>query len=165
MSLPLVTEEEVHEIIDIDSSVTSIDPFITVAHLIVENVIGSSPIMTNEMLKEVERWLSAHFVCIRDPRATSEGANGLSISYEGQPGKFLQSTRYGQQACLLDLSGSLANLGKTPVRFNVINAALGTPQSAIPSWLREYMAQGGVIHTKRSAEVEPNDEVMVRSIG
>ena len=107
-----VTEAEVREIIDVDASL-DLTPFITAANLLVTKVITDSS-MTDEHLKEIERWLSAHFTAIRDQRSATEqaGAGGATaqISYQYKLGLNLQVTLYGQQALLLDTSGALAGL-------------------------------------------------------
>jgi len=80
-----VVDAEVREIIDVDSSITSLTPFITVANLLVTDKLAGTG-LSAEMLKEIERWLSAHFVAIRDPRAKSESIGGISVTYEGRLG-------------------------------------------------------------------------------
>jgi len=65
---------------------------------------------TDTRLELIERWLSAHFIAIRDPRVASEGAEGLSQSFMYKVGLGLQQTTYGQQAMLLDTKGGLSSL-------------------------------------------------------
>lgn len=103
-----VTDADVKEILD-----TMIDttPFITAANLLVTDKLGSSDLSTS-MLKEIERWLAAHFVCARDPRARTESIGAATKTYEGQAGLRLSSTRYGQNVMLLDTTNTLASLGK-----------------------------------------------------
>ena len=105
-----VNDAEVRAIIDVDTTITDLAPFITIANLLVEDKLASSG-TSEAMLKEIERWLAAHFVAIRDPRAKSESIGGISVSYFGQAGEGLKSTLYGQQALALDLSGALAKSG------------------------------------------------------
>ncbi len=113
-----VTQAEVEEIVEIDSSI-SITPFITVATLIVdEELVGRG--LSDARLKEIERYLAAHFYCVRDPRVTSESA-GVSASYEGSAGQNLSRTRYGQQAILLDTTGILASMNAAQTRRAFIN--------------------------------------------
>lgn len=120
-----VTDEEVREIIDIDSTITDLTPYITIANIVVnKNCVDSS--LDDAQLKEIERWLAAHFVCIRDPRSASEKAGSVAISYQYKLGLGLQSSQYGQQAIMLDSSGALARLnkGKKPTKIQFVGGGL-----------------------------------------
>lgn len=112
-----VTDQEVKEIFD-----TTIDtsPFIIAASKIIDNKLSTK--FSEEVLKEIERWLAAHFVCARDPRAISETVGNTSINYSGSYGLGLDSTHYGQMVKILDSSGTLANLGKKIARIDTIQA-------------------------------------------
>ena len=118
-----VTDAEVREIIDIDTSITNITPFITIANLMVTEKLGDSG-LSAEMLKEIERWLAAHFVAMRDPRVKSESIGGITTSYQGTTGEGLKSTLYGQQAILMDTTGTLANVGMKKASIGVIGYTL-----------------------------------------
>ena len=104
--MALVTSDEVKEIIDVDTTLI-LTPFIGIAHLIVdENLVDSG--YTAARLKEIERWLSAHFVAIRDKRISDEKIGEVAVSYDRAGlGKGLEATTYGQQALMLDSSGLL----------------------------------------------------------
>ena len=106
-----VTEDEVKEIIEVDTSITSIVPFITVANQLVTSECTDSS-LTDAILKEIERWLAAHFVAIRDMRRSSEKAGTVAENFQHSLGLNLQVTMYGQQACMLDTSGALLALSK-----------------------------------------------------
>lgn len=112
-----VTDQEVKEIFD-----TTIDtsPFIIVANKIVDNKL--SDLFNEETLKEIERWLAAHFVNARDPRAVSETIGSTSINYSGTFGLGLDSSSYGQMVKMLDTSGTLANIGMKIARVDTIKA-------------------------------------------
>ena len=118
-----VTDSEVREIIDIDVSITNITPFITIANLLVTDKLSNSGLSV-EMLKEIERWLSAHFVAIRDPRVKSESIGGISTSYQGTTGEGLKSTLYGQQAIMFDTTGTLANFGMKKASIGIAEYSL-----------------------------------------
>ena len=113
-----VTDSEVRAIMPtLNVALTDLTPFITAAHLLIQRVIVNSPNAlsvpspTEEELKEVERWLGAHFVAINDPVTNSEGAGGVSAGYMlGTPGQCLMATPFGQQAVALDFTGQLALL-------------------------------------------------------
>jgi len=104
-----VTTAEVKEIIDTD--LTDLTVFITVADQHVDRVAAADSSLAAATLKEISRWLAAHFTAIRDPRESKSTVGPTSFTYEGKTGMGLSFTRYGQQALLLDTTGTLANLG------------------------------------------------------
>lgn len=104
------TDEAVGAIIEVDAEIP-LTPFIEVASALVDDVIvGGGADYGLEKLERIERWLSAHYyAATRDPRASSEGAGPVNISYLNGPlGLFLQSTHWGQTALALDTDGYLA---------------------------------------------------------
>ena len=59
-------------------------------------------------------WLSAHYVAITDPQLESSQRADYQSGYQvGELGRGLNSTMWGQQALVLDPTGSLAELDKT----------------------------------------------------
>jgi len=109
-----VTAAEVDAILERDSSVVSdLTPFITAAYLVVENNLTDSSVgHDDDTLKEIERWLAAHFAAIKDMRVAREQAGPVSEAKQYKVGLNLQVTVYGQQAILLDNSGTLAQLSE-----------------------------------------------------
>ena len=111
-----VTEAEVREIIDIDVAFTNVDSFIAAANRVVEdNLAGlvdnaGNQRISDETLKEIERWLSAHFQAVQDKRFTRERAGENDVSYEGKTQYYFKFTGYGQMAVMLDPTGTLMNL-------------------------------------------------------
>lgn len=88
---------------------TSIDttPFIQTATLMVDTYLLNAG-LSADLLTEIERWLAAHFACIRDPRLRESRADTVSVVTErGQAGTGLQATSYGQQVAMLDPTGNL----------------------------------------------------------
>ena len=106
-----VTSDEVKEIIEVDATITDITPFITAANLLVTKECTDSS-LTTALLKEIERWLAAHFVAIRDARRSAEKAGSVGENFQYKLGLNLQVTTYGQQACMLDTSGALFALSE-----------------------------------------------------
>jgi len=106
-----VTADEVKAIIEVDSSVDDLTPFIHVANKIVSSECTDSSLDSDDK-KEIERWLAAHFVAIRDMRKASEKAGPVADSNQYKLGLNLQVTMYGQQAMIVDTSGALARLNK-----------------------------------------------------
>ena len=84
------TKAYIATIIELDDSIVpndaAMEPFITVANELVTEVCtgdaGPTTAYTASRLELIERWLAAHFYAIRDPRVSSEGAGGVSASYE-----------------------------------------------------------------------------------
>lgn len=98
--------DAMQEIAEIDLvSTPSLTPFISAAHSLVESVIDSDD---DDMLTIVETWLAVHFYHVKDMRPASESAGAVSQSFQYQLGLGLDVTMYGQQAKLLDATGSLA---------------------------------------------------------
>ena len=112
-----ITDAEVKEILDTDISDTT--PFITAANLIVTNTLGSES-MSTSLLKEIERWLTAHLASMRDQRIKSERFGDAEATYQGITGMGLDFSSYGQQVKLLDTSGKLALIGYRPAEIKAI---------------------------------------------
>lgn len=108
----------------IDTTLTSLSPFIKAANITVNNYLADEDSLDDETLKEIEIWLSAHFVAVRDRRRKSETASGVGQSFDGfASGQGLKATIYGQQAIALDSTGKLNRVaeGELPI----ITASLG----------------------------------------
>lgn len=115
------TGVEVKEIIDTTLTEVQITPFITAANLTVTDILGGSTVLSAAQLKEIERWLAAHFVAIRDPRISAEKTADAGATYHGKTAMGLDHTPYGQQAKMLDTTGALANIGKKKASMNVLD--------------------------------------------
>ncbi len=103
-----ITDAEVKEIIDTD--ITPLTAFITAANLIVTANLADKELGV-DLLKEIERWLAAHLIAIRDPRAANEKINNSSVTYQGKTDMGLNHTSYGQQVLILDYTGTMASVG------------------------------------------------------
>ena len=115
-----VSDAEVREIMDIDSSITDLTPFITAANLVITARLSGAG-HSDELLKEIERWFSAHLIASRDPLTKIEKLGDASRTIQGEFGKGLDSTTYGQNVKLLDTSGIMAKAGKIPAKINAID--------------------------------------------
>lgn len=104
------TDEAVRGIIELDDDFDT-DPFIETANMVVTDNCTSSG-YSDEKLELIERWVSAHFCCVRDPRTRMESVKGITETFEGTSGQKFSSTRYGQQALILDNAGNLKALDK-----------------------------------------------------
>jgi len=112
-----VTDEDVKKIIS-----TTIDttPFITPANLIVTDRLSGEG-LGDPLLKEIERWLAAHLVAIRDPVYKTEKTGDASATVFAEGGKGLDATPYGQQVKVLDITGKMATLGQKAAKLEVID--------------------------------------------
>ncbi len=88
-----------------------IDPFIQTANIMVtEYLAGSDCALSDAILKEIETYLAAHFVTLRDRIVQREAADGVSFDYQGATDMGLDSSQYGQTAQILDSCGKLTQL-------------------------------------------------------
>lgn len=115
-----VTATEVKYIISTTISDDAVNVHITAANLIVTAQLADKSLST-EQLKEIERWLAAHFIAVQDPRKTEEELGEAREVLEGRNRSStlngIMGTQYGQQAVALDTSGTLATLGKRRARL------------------------------------------------
>ena len=106
-----VTITEVKLIIDTSLEDDNITAYITAANALVTDVLASSG-LTSTILKEIERWLTAHLIAATQERQSKkEEAGGAKIEYTGAYGDGLKLTSYGQMVMTLDSSGLMASLG------------------------------------------------------
>ncbi len=100
-------------------------PFIEVANLVVDETLASLG-MSAERLKQIELYLAAHFMAITEERGAPRRQRlGETVEEWFQDiGKGLNATRFGQQALLLDTTGTLssenAGVGKPNAQFRVV---------------------------------------------
>jgi len=113
------TTDEVESIVEVDSSL-DVTPFITVANLLVTQKLTGLGYSVG-YLKEIERWLAAHFVAIRQKQEKSVTIGDASASYYGQSGLGLDFTSYGQQVKIMETTGTLLNLGKKVARIDTLD--------------------------------------------
>jgi trans-2-enoyl-CoA reductase len=106
-----VTSDEVKVIYDTTLTDTQIDAFINTANIVVNKNLEDE-ITDDDLLKEIELYLAAHFCSMRDQRVSSNSVRSVSESYQYRLGLRLEVTMYGQQALILDNTGTLANLNK-----------------------------------------------------
>jgi hypothetical protein len=107
---PLVTDTEVLAIMDIDAFVKPADPFILAAATIRQDELDPLGTISDDMLKEIERWLSAHFYTVAFTRTDKEKIDDEEVTARSKIGMNLSLTHYGQMAMTLDTSGTLKEL-------------------------------------------------------
>jgi len=104
-----VSVDELKEIIETERDESILEAFILAANLTVTEHLGSNSNVSAAQLKEIERWLAAHFLASTlEPQPASEGADRANITYQGVTEKGLNYTSYGQAVQVLDPTGVLA---------------------------------------------------------
>lgn len=100
----------VRKVVKVPTSISSLDPFIETASLLVDIHCAASG-YSDALLEMIERWLAAHFLVLYIRLRASEKAGPVSASYEsGTLSTGLKATVQGQQALLFDSKGGLAKL-------------------------------------------------------
>lgn len=110
------TEAAVEKILGLNyDGSTDLDPFILTAVAVTDWLVSedSQSVITTALAERIEAYLAAHYYGHHDQFKASEAIGRASANYQGQYGKFLESTRYGQTALQLDVSGNLAGMGTT----------------------------------------------------
>jgi hypothetical protein len=106
-----ITASEVKDIIDTTLADSIIDSYIAGAVSMLDAAYAGKTVSV-ELRKEVERWVTAHLIAsTREQQLTEAKAGSASAKFQGKTGVDLQSTFYGQNAKILDTTGTLAGLG------------------------------------------------------
>ena len=104
------TEAEVKEIINTTLSIEEVTPFLTAANRLVDaRLIGE---YSDDILTEIEKHLTAHFISARDPRIKNEKIGEAAVTYHvtSVVGEGLGSSPDGQKVKLLDYKGLLSKV-------------------------------------------------------
>ncbi len=133
-----VETAEVKEILETNLKNDALEPFMLAANRIVEDILvgrtytkpdATVGTVSDATLKEVERWLAAHFAAMWDKRVESDKVGPGAFKYEGKTRLYLEFTRYGQQAALLDPTGALKEVGSADAKPPFLYSATGgTPK-------------------------------------
>ena len=118
-----VTYDDVMAIMDSDCDVSSskVTVMINAANAVITKVFEDDTVVTETVLTELERWLTAHMIASTLNRSTSKERLGdAEVSYTGKWGEMLKSTPYGQMVLTLDFTGRLAKSGKTAATIYAI---------------------------------------------
>jgi hypothetical protein len=106
-----VSIDEVKNVIATALGDSDIGALIITANAIVDGRLLDKE-LTEAMLKQIEQYVAAHLIALRDPREKSVSSDGVSVSYDtGKAGEGLSATTWGQMAIMLDTSGTLAEQG------------------------------------------------------
>ena len=111
MPPPHATVEEVRLICPTTATDAQVQMCLDMAQVTVGTVLAGTA-QSEQTLWAIEVQLSAHYVCLIDPRAKDIGDGDTRVTLQrGQDGTGLASTQYGQAALALDSSGTLRALG------------------------------------------------------
>lgn len=117
------TYEEVKAILDnTELTKNQIEAYIVSSNIMVTEVMGTSE--TSDILKEIERWLTAHMIASTKERQEIKAeAGGAAITYSDifKRGG-LASTTYGQTVLALDTTGAFANLALKPAYIHAVKS-------------------------------------------
>lgn len=105
-----VTDADVRTIIT--TSIADTTPFITAANALVNRMLLDK--YDESYLREIELYLSAHYVCAADPRVVKEKVGDAETTYQTASNATnvkagLKSTSYGEIVLSLDTLGILAS--------------------------------------------------------
>lgn len=123
----LVTADEVKEIMD-DTTIPDalINVCITGADALTDIVFSGDTEVGTVLLKEIQRWLTAHMVASTPNYRTvsKEKVGDAEVTYTGKWDVNLLSTTYGQMAIQLDISGKLQKYssGKTGATLRAVKS-------------------------------------------
>jgi len=117
-----VTATEVKGVITTTLTDDEITPYITSANVYVTARLGSSALI-DAVLKEIERWMTAHMIASTKTRQEIEAeAGSAKIKYSDNYDTGLKSTSFGQMCISLDTTGLLAQEGKKPISMQVLTS-------------------------------------------
>lgn len=111
------TASDVQDLLDTDLTTSEIDPFLTAAQRFVTDQLESEDI-ENATLTEIEKYLAAGIVTLRDPRLVSAQIDDVQESYQRETG----SNEYFEIAAMLDPTGKVQARfidKKQPVKWHV----------------------------------------------
>lgn len=116
-----VTAEEVTTILDTSLDEATITEYIEATSIVVNEWFKGVSI-SDDLLKEIERWMVAHNIAAtRERMAREEGAGGAYIKYTGYMyGTGLKSTPYGQMAIQIDTTKTLTGIAGNIMKIRVV---------------------------------------------
>jgi len=85
----------------------AVDAHIKTATEMVDRIADAGAADEEALLRRIETLLAQHFLATQSPRYESQSGEVRSGQYEGETGEGLKSTRYGQDAIVLDPTGTL----------------------------------------------------------
>jgi hypothetical protein len=122
---PTLNADAVKEIIDTDLVDGDINEMLNIAYYVAMPLTGILDACGGVIMHcKIIKVLAAHFITIRERQVKSESVAGeWSITYLGKEDLGLSASLYGQQALVMDCSGTLVKLGLKGVLFQVADYA------------------------------------------
>jgi hypothetical protein len=91
-------------------------PYITAASMLIDDVATYAQLnqiaLATDRLTVMETWVAAHAYVTSDPNYQEKKTGESRGKYVGVTGMFLEGTRYGQMAIMLDPTGTLKAISK-----------------------------------------------------
>lgn len=91
---------------------TYIDTAAAIVGRVVECAAKKDVTITSSERELIQRWLAAHFYVMSDQNYKGRSTLRASGQFQGDTGMYLEASKYGQTAVLVDPSGCLNNIGK-----------------------------------------------------
>ena len=104
--MPRVTTAQVKAILDTSITDAIVTTQIETADLLIDEELANVGLSAARLAK-ISLYLAAHFCTVTDRQVKSEGADGVTATYDGATGMGLSSSIHGQQALALDTTGRL----------------------------------------------------------
>ena len=101
-----------------------IEGIIEVANRMVTNIMSGEAV-AEEVLTDIETWLTAHLIAIGKERQTKDERVGdVWVKYNENKYQFLMSTTYGQMVVMLDPTGSFQKTSKLRASITAVKQEL-----------------------------------------
>lgn len=116
-----VSTAQVRTLIETNLADGEIDEFINTSNIVVNDRLSGEG-LGSSLLSEIELYLAAHFVTMREEKGglDKERFGDATDAYKGEAGTGFSYTRYGQQAMAMDTTGRLASAGKRQALFRTM---------------------------------------------
>jgi hypothetical protein len=105
-----VTADDVKLIFDTNMADANLTACITSANALINSQDEMTDNLSDALLIEIERWLSAHFASAYDQRISYQKIGEASFKFQGEYKQSFYATDYGQRAIDLDSTGTLRDM-------------------------------------------------------
>lgn len=111
--MPRITSSELREVEDCNPA-HKLQSFIRMSNILINQLHAADTgnLADDDTLKQLELLVAAHFYRSKHQRYTSKNTGRAGGTFQGQTAMVLMGTDPGQDACLLDPTGFLANRSK-----------------------------------------------------
>lgn len=116
------TASAVTTVFDTDLTTAQVNAWIEIANELVDDIAAADSSIDSTRLTQIEKLLACHFAAAQDPRLADYRVGDAAGTYQGDTGMHINSTTYGQQASMLDPTGTLADQGKRKASVSVVDA-------------------------------------------